>query len=80
MGSRTLRRVHEGGVTRLGEHFFNQGRPVADYLATALDDLIRSEMSTAMRCVSASPRWLCRWARWWSAVPPATRSTSSMPS
>lgn len=38
-----LRRVHEGAVAAVEGRFFNHGRPVADYLAAALDELIRSE-------------------------------------
>ena len=38
-----LLRVHEGGVTTLDGRFYNHGRPVADYLATALYELIRTE-------------------------------------
>ena len=34
--------VHEGGVTTLAGRFFNQGRPVADYLAATLAELIRT--------------------------------------
>ncbi|MPZ67783.1 MAG: putative ATP-grasp-modified RiPP [Pseudonocardiaceae bacterium] len=38
-----LRRVHEGGVTALRSRFLHRERPVADYLAEALDALIRTE-------------------------------------
>ncbi|MFN2496732.1 MAG: hypothetical protein ABR608_12615 [Pseudonocardiaceae bacterium] len=38
-----LLRVHEGGVTMLGGSFFNQGQPVADFFAVALDELLRTE-------------------------------------
>jgi len=37
-----LLRVHEGGVTVLAGCFFNQERPVDDYLAAALAELIRT--------------------------------------
>lgn len=38
-----LLRVHEGGVTALEGRLFNHGQPVADYLAAAFDELLRSE-------------------------------------
>lgn len=38
-----LHRAHEGGVTKLNNGFLNHGRPVAGYLADAIDGLIRSE-------------------------------------
>lgn len=38
-----LHRAHEGGVTRFNDGYLNHGRPVADYLADALDELVRTE-------------------------------------
>ena len=44
-----LTRVHEGGVTKLDGRFFNRGQQVADYLAAAVDELIRTELLTLGR-------------------------------
>ena len=38
-----LMRVHEGGITTLHGHFFRHGQPVAEYLADALVELLRTE-------------------------------------
>ncbi len=38
-----LRRVHEGGATKLASHFLSRERPVADYLVKTLDVLVRTE-------------------------------------
>lgn len=38
-----LHRVHEGGLTKLNHTYLNHGRPVAGYLADALDGLIHTE-------------------------------------
>ena len=54
-----LRRVHEGGVTRLGDRFFNHGRPVADYLATAFDDLIGCELLALGRATQNGQQPVC---------------------
>lgn len=35
-----LLRAHEGGVTRQGGSYLNHGRPIAAYLADALDALV----------------------------------------
>ncbi|MCA1704418.1 MAG: hypothetical protein LC808_14620, partial [Actinobacteria bacterium] len=37
-----LHRVHEGGITSCNGGYFNDGRPVAGYLADALDVLIHA--------------------------------------
>ncbi len=37
-----LHRAHEGGVTKLGSNYLNQGRPVAGYLADVIDELINT--------------------------------------
>ena len=44
-----LHRAHEGGVTKLAGSYLNCGRPVAGYLADALDRLIRAEFLTLGR-------------------------------
>lgn len=44
-----LLRVHEGGVTRLDGHYLNHGRPVAGYLAEAIEELIRAELLALAR-------------------------------
>lgn len=54
-----LRRVHEGGVTRLGDRFFNEGRPVADYLAAAFDELIRCELLALGRATPSGQQQVC---------------------
>lgn len=38
-----LMRVHEGGVATLGGRFVHCGQPVAEYLAGALAELLRTE-------------------------------------
>ncbi len=38
-----LLRAHEGGLTKLNNGYLNHGRPVAGYLADALETLIRTE-------------------------------------
>ncbi|MGH4024084.1 MAG: hypothetical protein ACRDRV_05810 [Pseudonocardiaceae bacterium] len=38
-----LMRVHQGGVTVLGGHFVQHGRPVPEYLVDALVELLRTE-------------------------------------
>ncbi len=37
-----LHRVHEGGLTSCNGGYLNHGRPVAGYLADALDVLVRT--------------------------------------
>ncbi|MGH4017145.1 MAG: hypothetical protein ACRDSL_25110 [Pseudonocardiaceae bacterium] len=54
-----LLRAHEGGVTTLGGHFFNHGRPVADYLAVALGELIRTEYLALGRATPSGQQQVC---------------------
>lgn len=54
-----LRRAHEGGVTMLGGRFFNHGRPVAEYLAVALDELIRAELLALGRADPVGVQRVC---------------------
>ncbi|MCA1705659.1 MAG: hypothetical protein LC808_21330 [Actinobacteria bacterium] len=35
-----LRRVHEGGLTKLSGHYLNCGRPVGGFLAEMIDELV----------------------------------------
>jgi hypothetical protein len=44
-----LLRVHEGGVTWMDGHYLNHGRPVAGYLAEAIEELIRAELLVLAR-------------------------------
>lgn len=54
-----LLRVHEGGVTTLGGRFLNHGQPVADYLAAALAELIRSELLALGRATPSGQQQVC---------------------
>ncbi len=54
-----LLRVHEGGVTKLDGHYLNHGRPVAGYVADALDELIRTELLALARPDPAGVQQVC---------------------
>ena len=54
-----LFRVHEGGVTRLDGDYLNHGRPVADYLAVVLDELIRTELLALGRSTPSGQQQVC---------------------
>ncbi|MGH3904310.1 MAG: hypothetical protein ACRDTE_08985 [Pseudonocardiaceae bacterium] len=54
-----LLRVHEGGVTKLDGNYLNHGRPVADYLAATLDQLIRAELLALARPDPAGAQQVC---------------------
>ncbi|MGH3902988.1 MAG: hypothetical protein ACRDTE_02125 [Pseudonocardiaceae bacterium] len=54
-----LLRVHEGGVTKLDGNYLNQGRPVAGYLAEAIDELIRSERLALGRATPSGQQQVC---------------------
>lgn len=54
-----LLRVHEGGVTTLAGRFFNQGRPVADYLAATLAELIRTGHLALGAAVPSGQQQVC---------------------
>lgn len=54
-----LLRVHQGGVTRLDNDYLNHGRPVTDYLADALDELIRSELLALGRPTPSGQQQVC---------------------
>ena len=54
-----LLRVHEGGMTTSEGRFFNQGRPVDDYLAAALAELIRTEYLALGAVVSDGQQQVC---------------------
>lgn len=38
-----LHRVYEGGMSRLPGNYLNFGRPIAGYLADALDELVHDD-------------------------------------
>lgn len=54
-----LLRVHEGGVTTLAGRFFNHGQSVADYLAAALDDLLRTEHLALGKATPSGQQQVC---------------------
>ncbi|MGH3906140.1 MAG: hypothetical protein ACRDTE_18450 [Pseudonocardiaceae bacterium] len=54
-----LLRVHEAGVTKLDGHYLNHGRPVAEYLAAALDELIRNELLALGRSTPSGQQQVC---------------------
>ncbi|MGH8575108.1 MAG: hypothetical protein ACREX8_21440 [Gammaproteobacteria bacterium] len=54
-----LMRAHQGGVTTLGGRYFNHGQPVAEYLATALEELIRTEHLALGRATPSGQQQVC---------------------
>lgn len=54
-----LLRVHQGGVTKLDGHCLNHGRPVANYVAGALDELIRNELLSLGRSTPSGQQQVC---------------------
>lgn len=46
-------------MTTVGGLFFNHGQPVADYLAAALDELIRTEHLALGRATSSGQQQVC---------------------
>ncbi|MGH3905787.1 MAG: hypothetical protein ACRDTE_16620 [Pseudonocardiaceae bacterium] len=54
-----LMRVHEGGVAIRDGEYLNQGQPVADYLAAALDELIRTEHLALGRATPSGHQQVC---------------------
>ncbi|MFN2495136.1 MAG: hypothetical protein ABR608_04410 [Pseudonocardiaceae bacterium] len=54
-----LRRVHEGGVTKLGGGYLHYGQPLADYLGAALDELLRTEHLALGRPTPSRQQQVC---------------------
>lgn len=54
-----LRRVHAGGVTRLGDSYLNFGCRVPSYLADEIDNLIGRGLLALGQPDPIGQRWVC---------------------